>query len=80
MVNRRLPSGLLFLEKSAEPPEENNIFPWMSKSVAVSLGFRTLTAEMREHWAPTLRQGNWLEMMGHKHTSEGQRSTEQRAN
>lgn len=30
--------------------------------------------------APTPRQGNWLEMMGHKHTSPGRRSAEQTAN
>lgn len=49
-------------------------------AVAVSLHAQTLTAVMGRRSAPTPRQGNWLEMMGHKHTSQGRRGAKQTAN
>lgn len=49
-------------------------------NVGISLRAQALTAVMGRHGAPALRRGNWLEMMGHKHTSQEHRSDEQTAN
>lgn len=77
-----LPGGLL-LKMNLQSPLRKTAFcrgcPG-TLTVAVSLHTQTLTAVMRRRGAPTLRQGNWLEMMGHKHTSQGRRSAKQTAN
>lgn len=74
---------LTFVDESPEPPKENRTLPGMSRNVncrRLSLRSDTDEAVMGRRCAPSLRQGNWLEMMGYKHTSQGRRSAKRTAN
>lgn len=77
-----LPSALLLKMNLQGPLRKTALYQGCpgTLTVAVSLHAQTPTAVMGRRSAPTLRQGNWLEMMGHKHTSQGRRSAKQTAN
>lgn len=68
------------LRETSEAPWLKRLFAKNIQKRSLSLPCFTLSSVMGSRSALTLRQGNWLEMIDHKHTSQGWCSARQTAN